>query len=270
MINEFTTGHKHYKWDTDVFHDLSIPLIFNGAQPNSYDVDPASSKAYEVDGFVGDTRRGGGCNFEVVSLIPHCNGTHTECIGHITLDRYSIRQQLKDVFVKASLISVEPIKGIGTHDHYAPDFNQNDRVISRKILVDALQKTSINFLEALIIRTLPNPADKKSRRYMKEQPPFFTLEAMEFIVSLGVKHLLVDLPSLDRTFDDGMLSTHHIFWNIEKNTHHPDKDAYFHKTITEMIFVPDVIKDGKYLLNLQIAAFEGDATPSRPIIFELL
>ncbi len=270
MIQEFKIAGVSYKWDTNVFFDLSIPLIFNGAQPNSYNVDKASSKAYEVDDFIGDTRQGGGCNFEVISLIPHCNGTHTECIGHITLDRYSIHQQLKDVFVKASLISVTPEKSTDTLEHYSPDFAAEDMVITRRVLVTALKKTSVHFLEAIIIRTLPNSADKKSRQYMKEQPPFFSLEAMELLVSLGVKHLLVDIPSLDRTFDEGELSAHHVFWNIAQNTHIPDQDAHFYKTITEMIFVPDEISDGKYLLNLQIAAFAGDAAPSRPVIFKLL
>lgn len=271
MIHEFKLGRESYRWDTNVYFDLSIPLFFNGVQPNSYNVDIATSKAYEVDGFVGDTRKGGGCNFEVISLIPHCNGTHTECIGHITLERYSIHQQLKDILVPATLISVCPEESRDTRDHYAPPFSsEGDLVITRKVLVDALQKASINFLEALIIRTQPNDDSKKSRRYMDQQPPFFTLEAMEFLGSLGIRHLLVDLPSLDRTFDEGALSAHHIFWNMDKESHIPDKDAYFRKTITEMIFVADEIKDGKYLLNLQIAPFVGDATPSRPIIFELL
>jgi len=41
------------------------------------------------------------------------------------------------------------------------------------------------------------------------------------------------------------------------------------KTITEMIFVPNKIKDGNYLLQLQVINFSGDAAPSRPIIYPL-
>jgi hypothetical protein len=41
------------------------------------------------------------------------------------------------------------------------------------------------------------------------------------------------------------------------------------KTITELIFVPNEVKDGPYLLNLQTAAFENDATPSRPVIYPI-
>ena len=270
MINEFRIKNEVYRWDTRIFHDLSIPLDFNGLQPNTYDVAKAMSKAYEVDGFIGDTRRGGGCNFEVLSLIPHCNGTHTECIGHITDERYSIHRQLKEVMIRASLISVTPQKASETAEQYMPDFREQDKVITRKIVADALANQSLDFLEALIIRTLPNDESKKNRRYMQEEPPFMSLDAMEYLEGFGIRHLLVDLPSIDRTFDEGRLSAHHIFWNVEQESHLPDKDAYFHKTITEMIFVPDEVPDGQYLLNLQIAPFVGDAAPSRPVIFVLL
>ena len=40
-------------------------------------------------------------------------------------------------------------------------------------------------------------------------------------------------------------------------------------TITEMIFVQDAIEDGTYLLNLQIASFENDASPSKPILYAI-
>ena len=36
-----------------------------------------------------------------------------------------------------------------------------------------------------------------------------------------------------------------------------------------MIYVPDCISDGSYLLNLQIPAFLSDAAPSRPILYAL-
>ncbi len=270
MINEFRIKNKAYRWDSRVFYDLSIPLDFKGEQPNSYDVPKAASNAYEGHGFVGDTRRGGSCNFEEVSLIPHCNGTHTECIGHITNERFSIHRQLREVLVKATLVSVMPQKASETREQYTPKFKDGDRVITRKVLADALASQSLDFLEALIIRTLPNDESKKARRYMQKEPPFMSLEAMEYLEGFGIKHLLVDMPSIDRTLDEGRLSAHHIFWNIEQGAHTPDKDAYFYKTITEMVYVPDEVADGQYLLNLQIAPFVGDATPSRPVIFELL
>ena len=122
------------------------------------------------------------------------------------------------------------------------------------------------FLEGLIIRTLPNEKDKKSQDYMKAKPPFFSIDAMQYIKDIGVKHLLVDTPSVDRLFDDGILSAHNIFWDTNDKAYNPTTK---NKTITEMIFVKENIPDGNYLLTIQIPAFVSDAAPSRPIIFDI-
>ena len=41
------------------------------------------------------------------------------------------------------------------------------------------------------------------------------------------------------------------------------------KTITELIYVADTVEDGAYVLNLQVAPFLTDASPCRPILYEL-
>lgn len=79
----------------------------------------------------------------------------------------------------------------------------------------------------------------------------------------NIAHLLIDLPSVDREKDDGKLAFHHGFWQVPDN-------PQFHKTITEFIFIPDIVVDGLYLLNLQVAPFQNDAAPSRPVIFPYL
>ena len=122
------------------------------------------------------------------------------------------------------------------------------------------------FLKGLIIRSYPNSEAKKNRDYTKENPPFLSNDAMEYIVSLGVEHILVDIPSVDRLLDDGYLSSHNIFWETKNREFNSNTK---HKTITEMIFVPEDVEDGKYLLNLQIPAFVSDAAPSRPILFKI-
>src|SRR4051794_10760321 len=98
---------REFLIDPEAAIDISIPLKFDGAQPNAYGVGPATSAACEYGALVGDTRRGGSCNFESVTLIPHCNGTHTECVGHITDERISVRECLRDVFLRTVLVSVE-------------------------------------------------------------------------------------------------------------------------------------------------------------------
>lgn len=247
--------------------DVSIPLKFNGPQPNAYGVEPATSKACEYGALVGDTRRGGSCNFEQVSLIPHCNGTHTECVGHITNERISVRDCLQDVFVPAVLVSVEPALASDANDSYSIEVAAEDRLITRNALRGAGVRTAAGGRDqALIVRTLPNDDSKLTRRYGDDVPPYFTTEAMQFIAS-GFKHLLVDLPSVDRMYDKGKLSNHRIFWNVEQGSFETNQETRIRNTITELIYVPNDVEDGEYLLNLQIAPFETDASPSRPLLF---
>ena len=250
---------EQYEFDIGRPLDISIPLRFNGPQPNAYSVEPAASQACEAGDIVGDTRRGGSCNFEQITLIPHCNGTHTECVGHITDERISIRDCLRDAIISAVLVSVEPQPS-----------DDGDLLITRPILDAVLRgfgRASPN-PSALIVRTLPNDESKSSRLYGANSiPPYFASQAMELIVEYGFKHLLVDLPSIDRLFDDGKLTNHRIFWNVEPGSFETNPHTRINSTITELICVPNEIADGEYLLNLQIAPFESDAAPSRPILF---
>jgi kynurenine formamidase len=248
--------------------DIAIPLQFNGPQPNTYGVPPAASKAFEGSGFVGDVRRGGSCNFEEYRFVPHCNGTHTECVGHITADRIAVHEILNESFIPATLVSVFPERGDATADTYDPPLNPEDLVISRKSLA-ILADTDPAFLDALVIRTLPNDPDKKSRDYMQHPPAFFSLEAMALIRRKGVRHLLVDMPSVDRLFDEGKLRNHRIYWELPEGVSALDEEQAPLSTITEMVFVPDEVKDGHYVLELQIAAFMSDAAPGRPRLFRL-
>jgi len=89
------------------------------------------------------------------------------------------------------------------------------------------------------------------------------------IVDLGVQHLLVDLPSVDRPLDEGKMTTHHIFWGVPEESHEVDPKNHSKKTITEMIYVANEVEDGQYFLNLQIPNFVADATPSRPVLYKL-
>ena len=267
MIVSFQINNQNYKIDSRNPLDISIPLDFGGAQPNAYGVERATATACESGDLIGDVRRGGSCNFERVKLIPHCNGTHTESIGHITRARISVRDCLQDAFIPATLVSVKPENAGQTKESYAVRLDENDCLITRKSLEKALENADENFLRGLIVRTLPNDAGKLTRTYLEMIPPFFSSEAMEFIAAKQIEHLLVDMPSIDRIFDEGKLANHRTFWSIESGSFELNAASYPCRTITELIFAPDEIEDGAYLLNLQIAPFTSDASPSRPVLF---
>ncbi len=246
--------------------DISIPIIFNGPQPNAFGVDAATAVS------LGDTREGSSVNFDQYTFIPHCNGTHTECVGHITDERISVRDCLQEVIMPAVLVTVEP-EIMSEPPALAGGQFDADKVISAERLQLALSSVSADKdvcepNAALIVRTLPNDDSKLTRRYDSENiPPYFAADATEYIVDCGFKHLLVDLPSLDR-LDDPTLPAHRAFWKVEMGSREVNANTRMNSTITELIYVPNEVADGEYMLNLQIAPFEADCAPSRPILLD--
>ncbi|MFS4493252.1 cyclase family protein [Maribacter sp. 2308TA10-17] len=227
--------------------DISIPLSGDASNVNAWYVDHPKIEPHTEGDFVGKVSEGASTNFNNISFNPHAHGTHTECVGHITKDFHSVNQNLKRYFFKAEVITL------------APEKYQDDFVISRKQLQYALGNKK---REALVIRTLPNINDKLSKKYSNTNPPYLLEQAAEFLVEKGIEHLLIDLPSVDKEKDGGALLAHNAFWNAQGEIR---KQA----TITEFIFVPNSVKDGKYFLNLQVAPFENDASPSRPVLYKI-
>lgn len=130
-------------------------------------------------------------NFNNLFFNPHAHGTHTECLGHITKEFYSINQCLSQFFFWATLISIQS-ENVG-----------EDRVISKAQIEKALKSFQhLEFTtEAIVIRTLPNETSKKSFKYSDANPPYLSEEAALFLRESGIQHLLIDLPSVDKEKD---------------------------------------------------------------------
>lgn len=247
--------------------DISIPVRFDAPQLSAFGGPPATRAPYATSGFVGDVRKGGSCNCDVYTFSPHLNGTHTECIGHLTKERISIHDMATENLIPATLVSVEPAEARCAVDTYSPLLRPRDMIVTKQSMAQALDGIDPVFLGALIVRTLPNDESKRTRDYAQEPPPFFSIEAMREIVARGVRHLLTDMPSIDRPDDEGLLTCHRLFWNLPKGaTESMEKPR---KTITELIYAPPEVSDGVYLLNLQVAAFAADAAPSRPVLYKV-
>lgn len=200
-------------------------------------------------------------NFRDVAFNPHGHGTHTESVGHITADIRSVGALLQRYFFTAEVISVRP------SERRHPD-GSIDRVITLGHFREAIGD---RIPEALVLRTLPNTLEKRTRDWTGTNPPYLEDQACAWLRSIGVKHLLLDLPSVDREHDEGRLAAHHAFWNVDAQGRpldgSPDGGG---RTITEMIFVPDAVRDGAYLLELQLPHFMNDAAPSRPVLYAIL
>ncbi|QXD15705.1 cyclase family protein [Rhodocaloribacter litoris] len=269
MIATVHIGGAAYRVDLGAGLDVSIPLAFGGPQPSAFGIPPATAEPFEAGGFVGDVQRGGSCNVSTLRLTPHGNGTHTESVAHLVSDGPPVHTVAPKGLVPATLVSLTPEPAFACPDAYDPAPAANDRLLTRRALEAALAGAGEAFLEALVVRTRPNPPDKRHRDYLDQPPPFFSLDAMRYLVARGVRHLLLDLPSVDRLFDEGKLNAHRLFWGVPPGQRTSTPETAMHRTITEMVYVDDTVPDGRYLLALHVPPFTSDAAPSRPVLYPL-
>jgi len=271
MILKFTADGKDFRSDLTRGISIAIPLDFDGDQPSHFGAEKATREPMRSGDFVGRTSQGAGCNVDWLRINPHCNGTHTETVGHIVSESVPVGLAGLDSMFPGVLVSVKPVAAEQCQESYTPSLKETDTVITRGCLESAAVKSQAEFADCLIVRTKPNSESKLSTIYNDQQPPaFFTTEAIRHIVELGFKHLVVDLPSIDRMNDDGLMSNHHVFWNVPAGTKEMNNTIAIDKLITELVYIPDSIEDGRYLVNLQVPAFCCDAAPSRPILFPVL
>lgn len=263
-------GGRPFRADAGRAVSLAIPLDFGGPQAHAFGAPRAASVALEGGGFVGDVARGGSCNVGRLDLTPHCNGTHTECIGHVVRERVSISEVLGESLLPATLISITPEPGAG-HPEADPEVAAaGDLLVSARALRAALIAfPDLVLYRAIVIRTLPNDPAKRARDWDAGPVPYLTRAAGALLAELGCEHVLVDLPSLDRMADGGRLAAHRAFWGLPAGSTALAEAARPQATVTELIHVPDALADGIYLLDLQAPAFVADAAPSRPLLMPL-
>jgi len=227
--------------------DISIPLMDGANNPAAWYIGPPAFEAVVLDDWTGSVQDGGAVNFFNVRFNPHAHGTHTECLGHISPEKHAVNEHFKGFFSLARLISVEPVE-LG-HDH----------VITAADIEYALEGFTGS---SVVVRTLPNTDAKLLKNYNNSNWPYLNEDAAHLLRQRGIEHLLIDLPSVDQEEDGGALAAHRAFWN------YPDAPR-LQATITELVYAPNSIADGDYLLNLQVAPFHNDAAPSRPLLFAI-
>ena len=158
-------------------------------------------------------------NFRDVQFNPHGNGTHTECLGHISPEAHSVNELTFPCSCR--------VRG-----QRVPEADGDQVITERELALSISQHWNVQSTlpPALVVRTLPNEKSKVGRNWSNTNPPYFDAEAMTWLVEREVNHLLVDLPSVDREVDGGALAAHHAFWTYPDNPRHQS-------TITELIFV---------------------------------
>lgn len=249
--------HESFEIDTECYHDLSLEIFHGSGSDRAFGIGPAEIKPYQFGEYKLEVASGAAVNCFDVTFNPHGNGTHTECVGHILSEHPSVNQVRIPTFMICLLLSVQVAEKQGDHLVRLKDLEP---------LMDPYIKEANTLLwkpEAFILRTLPNESSKATTHWSGNNPPYIEPEVLTYVREQGISHFLTDLPSVDREEDGGKLLAHRAFWNL------PEAPR-FQSTISELLYIDSTIPDGIYILNLQTAAFQSDATPSRPLIFPLI
>jgi kynurenine formamidase len=249
--------------------DLSIPLDFAGAQPRFFGAARAQAHPLEAGSFIGDVNAGGSCDCAVLTLIPHCNGTHTECVAHVVAESISVATVVPLAPMLGRVASVRPIPLRDSVDIVTARHAPDDDVIDAATIAAACADAPFESIPALVLRTLPNPQAKRTRDWSATRAPYLTPAALRWLAAQHVRHLVVDLPSLDRADDGGRLAAHRAWWGLPEGSTRAADATRADCTVTELAYVPDSVGDGLYVVSLQVAPFVLDAAPSRPVLFPL-
>lgn len=256
----FVSQNQTFVADLSAGIDLSLSIGPQGDNPNAFHIQPAQFEPIRVGDFVGAVAEGGSANCEVLTLCPHGNGTHTECVGHILKDRYTVPEALTQSYFLVQVLSVEL-----------------DQQQERSFLAEVALHGKLQPADALCLRSLPNSEAKRSMLWSGNEPPYISEEAMQAIVAGRYTHLLTDFPSVDPEEDAGALAAHRIWWNVPSREETlADPDGRFlntvrrHACITELVYVPNSVEDGLYLLHIQTPSLRSDAVPSKPVLYPLL
>ena len=264
------SGGGEVRADLDRPCDLAIPLRFDGEQPSAFGAPAARSAPLRAGNFVGDVAQGGSCNCLEYRLVAHCNGTHTECVGHVTRQPVHLHEIGPRGLEPALLLSLETPRADACEESSDPPPRPSDRLITAHAIDAAWQRRAWPQVAvgALVLRTLPNDPGKPARQYTAEAlPPYLTQAAAEWLVAHGIEHVLLDVPSMDRLDDGGRLTAHRVFWGLPPASTDAAAATRPRATVTELIYAEDSVPDGRYLLDLQVPAFAADAAPSRPILY---
>jgi len=270
------------EWEIDLDHPVTLAIEtrfvesgfaepgFPTTGPTAFGAPRASSQPLVVSGFNGSVAAGASCNCRTITLTPHCNATHVECVGHLTAQPFDVIRVVPPGLVPAALLTIAPeLAGDDdlpiTASLLKSRWRQLESPRQSPPLSSSLSPSASP--RAVVIRTLPNEESKRHRDYTCGAAPYLTPDAARWLVEHGIEHLIVDTPSIDRMADGGRLAAHRTFFGLPPGATDLALAARPHCTITELAYVPDSVADGEYLLQLQVPALAGDAVPARPLLY---
>ena len=269
MLAELNYGGQKVRAALDRGVSLAIAVEFGAAGPRHFGAGAPEARPFSIGGFSGSVASGASVNCSIMTLTPHCQMTHTESVAHLTREAGDAWRVVPRGLLPAVVVSLVPEPASESSESTDPQPWATDALITKRRLRAAWPMTRMVDPVAVIVRTLPNDPAKRTRNYTDKVPPYFTREAVAWLVEKRIEHLVVDVPSLDRTQDEGRLVGHRLFFGLPPGSSARGDAARSRATITELAFVPDEVHDGPCILSLAVPAIGGDAVPSQPIVYPL-
>ena len=222
--------------------------------------------------------RGHSVNCDVLSLCVHGSGTHVECVGHIARREYSLLEVCRDLLspMVCLVLTVDleliPVPGSEAPPDRCITAAALDRALSAcnaKLGVptsdaNAARSPLVQHAPALAVRTGHIDADSSVvTSFTGTNPPYFAKDAMVWVRRAGVRHLLCDLPSVDREQSGEALPAHRTFFGSD------EEGAREGRTVTEYVRLPrpQDFPDDVYVLYLGVANVDASAAPARPVLY---
>jgi len=249
---------------------VSREVLFTpgAASSNAFHLPGIHSRTVEFEGqFIGDVNRGGSCNVDLLSYVPH-GLTHIETAAHI-LNADADPPTVKD-------IPLEHLSGIA----YLIDLTHLDaepgRQIPWKEVESKLKKNALP-VSILALKTraslLPAHYDFSGKDFLSLSPgtakgihdyAFFAAGSPP--VRQPINCLLLDLPSIDPEADGGKLLAHRYFFGLAKTGYiEEDREK---RALVELAWFSD-LDEGYYYAAITPPSFQANAV-STGIIFQPL
>jgi len=243
----------HIKWEDQEYQtdlskpiSLALPLRANASSVRAWGAPEVSIEPVQAGDWIGAVTAGAPVNFMNVCINPHGNATHTETLGHIAPNWAS--NTVLRLLPNAPLVA--NLRDVPTNASASG---------GRTVCFAALRDDPPN-TPAVILRALGE--HHEDQNFTGEDPPFFEAKDLAWLASLGVQHLITDLPSVDREEDGGALAAHHAWWQYPSSPR-------FNATITELARLNQHLSQGLYLLQLNPLPLAADASPCNPLIYPL-
>lgn len=202
----------------------------------------------QLDGFIGDTDRGGSCNVNQISFTPH-NLTHIETAAHIIKSGPTV----KDIPIQTmhGICQVIDLSDAEFPDNYIHPDHIKSQLLDHSIQILAI-KTPASIIPADhdFSGTDPLSLHPTTGKYLSEHHP-------------DIKLLIVDLPSVDQEDDGGKLLAHRYFLEIEGNS------TSKRKAIIELAYFSEIKSSGRYYAIITPARVDLDAMITDVVLFDL-